>query len=162
SRRQPGGESSLVGGGDGAHGPRSANPGVRDAAHDGGADQEGDNPLPQTVHRAGDLPSATSRRPEKSGQRQRGGRLTDHRSINAEAPTTKETQYYEMAGTRGIWHKGWKASTEHAPMPSDQGHFDQDRWQLFHTDVDRSEARDLAAEEPTKLKELQELWLAEA
>ena len=26
-----------------------------------------------------------------------------------DAPTRKETQYYEMLGTRGIWHKGWKA-----------------------------------------------------
>ncbi len=53
-----------------------------------------------------------------------------------DAPTTKETQYYEMPGTRGIWHQGWKAVTEHAPMNSDKGHFDQDRWQLFHTDED--------------------------
>ena len=29
----------------------------------------------------------------------------------------KETQYYEMLGTRGIWHKGWKAVTEHGPVP---------------------------------------------
>jgi arylsulfatase len=81
---------------------------------------------------------------------------------NAAAPTTKETQYYEMLGTRGIWHKGWKAVTEHGPMPSDIGRFDQDRWQLFHTDVDRAEANDLAAKHPEKVKELSELWLAEA
>jgi len=80
----------------------------------------------------------------------------------AKAPTSKETQYYEMAGTRGIWSKGWKAAALHAPMPSDQGHFDKDVWQLFHTDVDRSEARDLAAEQPEKLKELVDLWLSEA
>jgi arylsulfatase A-like enzyme len=80
----------------------------------------------------------------------------------ADAPTRKETQYYELAGTRGIWHKGWKAATEHGPMPSDQGHFDHDRWQLFHTDDDRSEAHDLAAEHPDKVRELAALWLAEA
>jgi arylsulfatase A-like enzyme len=40
------------------------------------------------------------------------------------ARTKKKTQYYEMVGTRGIWHKGWKASTVHAPAPADQGHFD--------------------------------------
>ena len=67
---------------------------------------------------------------------------------DAGAPTTKETQYFEMLGTRGIWSKGWKASALHAPVPSDQGHFDKDRWQLFHTDEDRSEARDLAARGP--------------
>ena len=80
----------------------------------------------------------------------------------AGAPTRKETQYYEMLGTRGIWHKGWKAVTEHAPLPSDQGRFDEDRWQLFHTDEDRSEAHDLAEQHPEKLEELKALWLEEA
>lgn len=81
---------------------------------------------------------------------------------DAKAPTTRETQYYEMCGTRGIWSKGWKAAAVHAPLPSDQGHFDKDVWQLFHTDADRSEARDLAAQHPEKLKELTDLWLSEA
>ncbi|MGH9027838.1 MAG: arylsulfatase, partial [Acidimicrobiia bacterium] len=81
---------------------------------------------------------------------------------NAKAPTRKRTQYYEMVGTRGVWHKGWKAATEHGPIPLDLGHFDKDRWQLFHTDVDRSEARDLAAKYPKKVKQLAALWMAEA
>jgi arylsulfatase A-like enzyme len=80
----------------------------------------------------------------------------------ADAPTTKETQYYEMLGTRGIWHKGWKAVTEHAPMPSNKGHFDEDRWQLFNTEEDRSEATDIADEHPAKVKELVDLWFEEA
>ncbi len=80
----------------------------------------------------------------------------------ADAPTAKETQYYEMVGTRGIWHRGWKASTLHAPAPADQGKFDQDRWQLFHVDVDRAEADDLAERHPDKVRELADLWLAEA
>ncbi|AGH48937.1 sulfatase [Sphingomonas sp. MM-1] len=81
---------------------------------------------------------------------------------DAGAPTTKETQYYEMCGTRGIWHKGWKAAAQHGPLPSDQGNFDKDVWQLFHTEEDRAEAHDLAAGNPGKLKELQDLWLEEA
>jgi len=81
---------------------------------------------------------------------------------NAGAQTKKETQYYEMVGTRGIWHNGWKAATLHAPAPADQGNFDKDVWQLFNVEEDRSEARDLAAKHPEKLKELQDLWLAEA
>ncbi|HET6996530.1 MAG TPA: arylsulfatase [Chitinophagaceae bacterium] len=81
---------------------------------------------------------------------------------DAAANTTKQTQYYEMAGTRGIWHKGWKAAAMHGPMPSDQGNFDKDQWQLFHTDEDRSEAKDLAKQNPQKLKELVDLWLEEA
>ena len=80
----------------------------------------------------------------------------------ADAATAKETQYYEMLGTRGIWHKGWKAVTEHGPVPLNLGKFDQDRWQLFHTDEDRSEAHDLADQHPEKLEELKALWLAEA
>jgi arylsulfatase A-like enzyme len=81
---------------------------------------------------------------------------------NANAPTTTETQYYEMVGTRGIWHKGWKASTVHAPAPADQGHFDKDRWQLFNVEEDRAEANDLADKRPEKVKELAALWLEEA
>jgi arylsulfatase len=80
---------------------------------------------------------------------------------DAKTPTRKETQYYEMLSTRGIWHKGWKAATEHGPM-IDKGKFDQDRWQLFNVEEDRAEAHDLAAEHPEKVEELAALWLAEA
>jgi arylsulfatase len=80
---------------------------------------------------------------------------------DANAPTRKETQYYEMLGTRGIWHRGWKAVTEHGPFTGIGG-FDKDRWQLFHTDADRSEAHDLADQYPERVKEMAELWLAEA
>jgi arylsulfatase len=79
----------------------------------------------------------------------------------AGAPTHKETQYYEMFGQRGLWHRGWKAVTEHGPI-SGMSNFDQDRWQLFHTDEDRAEARDLAAEHPDKVRELVDRWFAEA
>ncbi|HKS09878.1 MAG TPA: arylsulfatase [Pyrinomonadaceae bacterium] len=81
---------------------------------------------------------------------------------NATAPTRKETQYYEMVGTRGIWHKGWKAATLHAPIPSNQGNFDKDVWQLFNVEEDRAEAHDLAAKHPEKLKQLKDLWMTEA
>jgi hypothetical protein len=77
-------------------------------------------------------------------------------------PTRKEARYYEMLGTRAIWHKGWKAVTEHGPVPLGLGKFDQDRWQLFHVDEDRSEAHDLAAERPDKLRALADLWMDEA
>jgi hypothetical protein len=78
-----------------------------------------------------------------------------------DGPTQKQTQYYEMFGQRGIWHQGWKAVTEHGPMAG-MGNFDQDRWQLFHTDTDRSEAHDLAEEHPETLEELKALWFEEA
>jgi arylsulfatase A-like enzyme len=77
------------------------------------------------------------------------------------APTTKQTQYYEMFGNRGIWHQGWKAVTEHGPY-SGMGNYDKDRWQLFHTDIDRAEAHDLAEQHPEKVDELIALWFQEA
>ncbi|MBU8821698.1 arylsulfatase [Mycolicibacterium goodii] len=78
------------------------------------------------------------------------------------APTGKETQFYAMLGTRGIWHKGWFANTVHAATPSGWGHFGDDRWELFHIEADRSQCRDLAAEHPDKVEELKTLWFGEA
>ena len=80
---------------------------------------------------------------------------------DGEAPS-KETQYYSMLGTRGIWHKGWKADTVHPAAPSDWSHFTQDRWELYNTEEDRSECHDLAAAHPDKLDELKSLWFHEA
>ncbi|MGE2715109.1 arylsulfatase [Mycolicibacterium litorale] len=80
---------------------------------------------------------------------------------DGDAPTAKKRQYYTMLGTRGIWEDGWKAAAVHAPL-SGTGHFDEDAWQLYHVDEDRSEARDLAAENPDKLRALIEAWFEEA
>lgn len=78
-----------------------------------------------------------------------------------DAPTQKRTQYYSMLGTRGIWKDGWKAAAVHAPL-SGKGHFDDDEWELYHVDSDRSESQDLAAEHPEKLQELIAAWFDEA
>lgn len=79
----------------------------------------------------------------------------------AEAPTTKQIQYQECTGTRGLWHKGWKVAAVHGSQAG-LGKFDQDRWELYHVDEDRSEANDLAAQHPEKVKELVGLWFEEA
>ena len=63
-----------------------------------------------------------------------------------------------MLGSRAIWADGWKAVTWHKKDTP----WDEDRWELYHTDVDFTESNDLAATNPEKLKELQDLWLAEA
>ena len=78
------------------------------------------------------------------------------------ADTGKDTQFYTMLGTRGIWHEGWFANTVHAATPAGWSHFDEDRWELFHIESDRSQCHDLAAEQPDKLEELKKLWFAEA
>ena len=76
-------------------------------------------------------------------------------------PTQKHVQYYTMLGTRAIWSDGWKAVAVHAPLTS-KGHFDEDKWELYHVDEDRSESKNLAEEYPEKLEELKKLWLEEA
>jgi len=80
---------------------------------------------------------------------------------DAKAPTQKETQYYAMLGTRAIWHKGWKAVAMHVPITG-QGNFDKDKWELYHTDEDRSEINNLADKYPEKVEELVKLWFKEA
>ncbi|MCR9293479.1 MAG: sulfatase-like hydrolase/transferase [bacterium] len=77
---------------------------------------------------------------------------------DADAPTRKEVQYYEMLGSRAIWADGWTAVTWHKKGES----WDDDQWELYHTDVDFTQGNDLAASNPNKLKELQDLWWAEA
>ena len=74
------------------------------------------------------------------------------------ASLAREPQYFEMLGHRGIWKDGWKAVTHHKPGQP----FDEDRWELYHLAEDFSEYEDLAQKEPERLKELVELWWAEA
>src|SRR5206468_2427272 len=80
---------------------------------------------------------------------------------DAKAPTTRRTQFYSMLGSRAIWHDGWKAVTNH-PTIAGWSNFNDDEWELYHTDVDRSELHNLAAEQPDKVRELVNLWFAEA
>jgi arylsulfatase len=55
----------------------------------------------------------------------------------------------------------WKAVTNHATI-SGWSHFGEDEWELYHTDVDRSECHNLAEQEPGRLRDLVSLWYAEA
>ncbi len=77
-----------------------------------------------------------------------------------------ETQYFEMFGNRGIYHKGWTAVTRHKTPWILQGEqtpaFDDDVWELYDTSKDWSQANDLSRQMPEKLHELQRLWLIEA
>ncbi|MYE80281.1 MAG: sulfatase-like hydrolase/transferase [Gammaproteobacteria bacterium] len=84
----------------------------------------------------------------------------------AGTPSRRTVQYYEIWGNRGIYRDGWKAATIHnqimpwqTPVPGDPA---ADVWRLYHVAEDFSESRDVAAEHPDKLRELQDLWEAEA
>jgi arylsulfatase A-like enzyme len=85
---------------------------------------------------------------------------------DAKAAERRETQYFEMFGNRGIYHKGWTAVTRHKTpwllvgdkIPA----FNDDTWELYDTNTDWSQSRNLAKDMPDKLRDLQQLWLIEA
>ena len=76
----------------------------------------------------------------------------------------RHTQYFELFGSRGIYHDGWFASTTPRrmgweTMPDPKKPY---RWELYNIDQDFSQARDLAKSNPAKLEEMKALWEAEA
>lgn len=84
---------------------------------------------------------------------------------NADAPSTRTTQYFEMIGNRGIYHEGWMASCRHGRLPwvtKGTADFAADRWELYDIEDDFSQSEDLAARHPDKLQELRERFLIEA
>jgi arylsulfatase len=89
-------------------------------------------------------------------------------SANAKAPSKRDTQYFEMFGNRAVYHDGWVATTVPpqppwlmgtAKMPDIMTGY---KWELYNIAEDYSENTDLAAKNPDKLKELQDLFMAEA
>jgi arylsulfatase A-like enzyme len=70
---------------------------------------------------------------------------------NADAPERHDTQYFEMFGNRGIYHKGWTAVTHHrtpwAPSSVKPPAFDDDVWELY-SDEDWTQAEDLSPDYP--------------
>ena len=85
---------------------------------------------------------------------------------DAKAAEQHETQYFEMFGNRGIYHKGWTAATRHKTpwllIGEKTPPFDDDVWELYDTNKDWTQANDLSKQMPEKLHELQRLWLIEA
>jgi arylsulfatase len=85
---------------------------------------------------------------------------------DSHAPERHHTQYFEMAGNRGIYHRGWTAVTRHR-TPWELGvvalpPFDEDVWELYDTNSDWTQTHDLAGTHPEMLHHLQRLWLIEA
>jgi arylsulfatase A-like enzyme len=85
---------------------------------------------------------------------------------NANAPTTHKTQYFELISNRGIYNDGWYANTTppvgpwvlNSPMPNVNAY----KWELYNLKEDYSQANDLAAKMPDKLKQMQALFVQEA
>ena len=80
----------------------------------------------------------------------------------ADAPTPRRPSTTRCSAPAASGTRAGRRSPSTRRCRSGKGHFDQDRWQLFHTDVDRAEAHDLAEQHPDKVKELVDLWFAEA
>ncbi|MFN8050001.1 MAG: arylsulfatase [Acidimicrobiales bacterium] len=89
---------------------------------------------------------------------------------DADAPDPRDTQYFEMLGSRALYHDGWKVTTDHVgnqlsierELVPGSHDFDDDHWALFDLRNDFSESSDLAAEHPELVDELRERWWDEA
>lgn len=88
---------------------------------------------------------------------------------DAGAPEVRTTQYFEMMGSRSIYHDGWKATTDHVSegvldeeLLEGSRDLDHPVWHLFDLSTDFAEATDVAAEHPERLEELVAAWEAEA
>ncbi|GED98888.1 arylsulfatase [Gordonia crocea] len=90
--------------------------------------------------------------------------------VDRDAPGGKSTQYFEIMGSRAIYHEGWMASARGPRLPwvpgTPEGMAtwtpDNDEWELYHLDEDWSQANDLAAEEPERLAQMKEIFMVEA
>lgn len=87
---------------------------------------------------------------------------------DADGPEAHTTQYFEMLGTRALYHEGWKAVAFKplGPMYDDgldpDAPFDEDVWELYDVRVDPTETNDLAAAEPERLAAMVDRWWEEA
>ncbi len=87
---------------------------------------------------------------------------------NANAPTQHTTQYFEMLGNRAIYHDGWVAATTPVTLPwelstkAPPNVITGYKWELYNVQEDPTQFSDLAAKTPEKLKQMQDLFYAEA
>jgi arylsulfatase len=85
---------------------------------------------------------------------------------NPKAPTRHTVQYFEMFGNRAIYKDGWMASTTPLRLPWEtygtEVSPDDFKWELYNINQDFSQANNLAASNPAKLKELQAAFDVEA
>src|SRR4029077_14751 len=87
---------------------------------------------------------------------------------NATAPSQRTTQYFEMLGNRAIYHDGWVAATTPATLPwalstaTPPDVITGYTWELYNVKDDPTESNNLAGTMPAKLKEMQDLFYAEA
>ncbi len=89
-------------------------------------------------------------------------------AANARAPSRRRTAHFEMLAHRGIYHEGWYANTTPPTLPWESGGTAPEdvlngySWELYNLDEDPTQARDLAAQFPERLRDMQQRFLVEA
>lgn len=88
---------------------------------------------------------------------------------DASAPGQRHTQFFDIMGSRGIYHDGWFACTFGPRIPWKEGGIDlnkwdpgKDKWELYNIDKDWSQANDLADKMPEKLSDMKQLFMVES
>ena len=90
--------------------------------------------------------------------------------LEGNAPSPRSTQYFEMVGSRSIYHDGWKATTDHVGstpqlerdlIPGSHD-YDTDHWALFRLADDFAEVNDLSGQYPHVAQQMSDLWWSEA
>ena len=89
-------------------------------------------------------------------------------TAGANKPSTHKTQYSEMAGVHAIYHEGWVAATTPVRPPWELGGAAMKdpatgfKWELYNISEDWTQNNNLAASNPQKLKDMQDLFWVEA
>jgi len=87
---------------------------------------------------------------------------------NANAPTRRTTQYFEMLGNRAIYHDGWVACTTPATLPWELSSapppalITGSKWELYNVMEDPTESNDLAGKMPDNIKQMKNIFYAAA
>ena len=120
-----------------------------------------DNPRSQRASRRPEMVDGIEQKPIEGVSMT----YTFHKANTASA-STRTTQYFEMVANRGIYHEGWYANTT-PPVPpwvlnAADPDVDDYKWELYNLTKDYSQANDLAAQMPDKLKQMQAVFAQEA
>ncbi len=87
---------------------------------------------------------------------------------NAKALSRHKTQYFEMMGQYALYHEGWLLATKVNRAPweaygaANPDPLNNQVLELYNLDEDFSQSNNIADQNPDKVKELKELFIAEA
>ena len=89
-------------------------------------------------------------------------------SKNSKAPSHHNTQYFEMFGQWALYHEGWLLSTKVNRAPweafgaANPDPLNNQVLELYNLSTDFSQSKNIADEHPDKVKEMKQMFIAEA